>query len=194
MEIASLNRLLGEDDVISGAYLSVDSQERTALYRALKGMPAVAGVGLPEVSLKSFNETFGRTIGAFTFVLVFFAGTIVLGVSYNSARIALAERGREFASLRVLGFTKGEVARVLFGEQAVLTAIAIPFGWAIGMLLCYLVNHMVDRELMRMPVVFSVRTFLATALIVFAAMMLSSLLVSRRIARLDLIEVLKTRE
>jgi putative ABC transport system permease protein len=194
MEISGLNRLVGEDDVISGAYLSVDDAKLNALYLHLKNTPIVAGVSLPSVILKGFKDTFARTIGGFTFFLISFAGAIVFGVVYNSARVALSERGRELASLRVLGFTRQEISRILFGEQAILTLAAIPAGCAIGVVLCYSMNNLVDRDILRLPLVFSIRTVVATAVIVAVASLISSLIVSRRLRNLDLIEVLKTRE
>jgi putative ABC transport system permease protein len=194
MEIDSLNRMIDEDDAVSGAYLSVTRDKLDALYSQLKNMPSVEGVGLPGVILKGFQDTFARTIGGFTFFLVAFSAAIVFGVVYNAARVALSERGRELASLRVLGFTKGEISHVLFGEQAILTLAAIPFGCVIGVALCYAMNNLVDRDLLRLPLVFSVQTVTLTALIVTAASIVSGLIVSRRLRHLDLIEVLKTRE
>ena len=194
MEIGSLNRLIDEDDSVSGAYLSVGGDSLDSLYTQLKKMPSVAGVGLPGVILTSFNETFARTIGTFTFFLVAFSCAIVFGVVYNAARVALSERGRELASLRVLGFTTREISQILFGEQMLLTLIAIPIGCLIGVVLCYLMTNIVDRELLRLPLVFSVQTVVLTALIVAAASLVSSLIVFRRLKDLDLIEVLKTRE
>jgi putative ABC transport system permease protein len=194
MGIASLNRLLNEEDSVSGAYLSIGESDLTHLYPILKSMPAIAGVGLPSMILKGFKDTFARTIGAFTFFLVLFAGAIVFGVVYNAARVALSERGRELASLRVLGFTARETARILSGEQLFITFIAIPLGFVIGIILCYAMNNLVDRELMRLPLVFSTRTPLLTASIVIIATVISNAIVSRRVRDLDLIEVLKTRE
>jgi putative ABC transport system permease protein len=194
MEIESLNRLIDEDDSVSGAYLSVGGDSLDSLYTQLKKMPSVAGVGLPGVILKGFNETFAQTIGSFTFFLVAFSCAIVFGVVYNAARVALSERGRELASLRVLGFTTREISQILFGEQMLLTLVAIPFGCLIGVVLCYLMTNIVDRELLRLPLVFSVETVVLTALIVAAASLVSSLIVFRRLRDLDLIEVLKTRE
>jgi putative ABC transport system permease protein len=194
MDIRALNRLMNEDDVISGAYLSLDPKFEDSIYTRLKRMPAVAGVGLPGAILKSFNETFAKTIGVFTFVLVLFSGAIVFGVVYNAARIALSERGRELASLRVLGFTQGEIARILLGEHAFQTAVAIPLGFLIGLLLCSAMNNLVDTELMRLPLVFSQRTFIMTAILVIFAAIVSGLLVIWRLRNLDLIAVLKTRE
>lgn len=194
MNIHSLNRLMNEDDVISGSYMSLDPTFEDSVYARLKRMPAVAGVGLPSVILNSFNETFAKTIGIFTFVLVLFSGAIVFGVVYNAARIALSERGRELASLRVLGFTRAEIARILLGEHAILTALAIPLGFVIGILLCFAMNNLVDTELLRLPLIFSRRTFILTAVFVIFAAIVSSVLVIWRLRDLDLIAVLKTRE
>ncbi len=194
LEIGALNRLMNEDDIISGAYLRLDPRFEDTVYTRLKRMPAVAGVGLPGAILKSFNDTFAKTIGIFTFVLVLFSGAIVFGVVYNAARIALSERGRELASLRVLGLTKGEIARILLGEQALQTAVAIPLGFLIGLILCAAMNNLVDTELMRLPLVFSQRTFILTAMLVILAAFVSGLLVIWRLRNLDLIAVLKTRE
>ncbi len=194
MDKRALNRMMNEDDLISGAYLAVDSRSEDELFARLKKMPAVAGVSLPGAILASFNETFAKTIGLFTAILVFFSGAIVFGVVYNAARIALSERGRELASLRVLGFTKREIAAILLGEHAFLTVIAIPSGFFFGLAMCATMNNLVDNELMRLPLVFSRRTFILTSIFVILAALVSGLLVVLRLNKLDLIAVLKTRE
>ena len=194
LDIRSLNRLMNEDDIVSGAYLAVDKKYEAQLYSQLKRMPVVEGVGLPGSILDSFNETFARTIGVFTFVLILFSSAIVFGVVYNAARIALAERGRELASLRVLGFTKREISHILLGEHALLTVLAIPMGFLIGLLLCSTMNNLVDTEMMRLPLVFTARTFILTGFFVAIAAVFSAGLVIWRLRSLDLIAVLKTRE
>ena len=194
MNIEELNRMMNEDDVVSGAYLLVHDDQLDPLYSRFKKMPAVAGVGLPGAILRGFEETFARTIGGFTFFLILFSSAIVSGVVYNAARVALSERGRELASLRVLGFTTREISQILFGEQMLVTIAAIPVGWLIGILLCFSMNNLVDREILRLPLVFSGQTFVLTAVIVMIASLVSGFVVSRRLGRLDLIEVLKTRE
>ena len=119
---------------------------------------------------------------------------IAFRVVYNSARIAISERGREMASLRVLGFTEREVTVMLLGEQALLAALAIPLGCALGWGLSWLITWAIDTGLMRLPLVISGRTYARASVIVVTAALLSGLLVIRRLRRLDLIEVLKTRE
>lgn len=194
MDIEALHRLMREQDSVSGAFLSVDSQNDEVLYAKLKKLPNVASVALPQVALKSFNETFAQNIGTSTFVLIVFAAVIAFGVIYNGARIALSERGREFASLRVLGFTQREISIMLLGEQAILTLAAIPVGYLVGYFLSSLMNAAIDVELLRLPIVFSSQTFIYSFFIVVITAFLSGLLVAWRLRNLDLIEVLKTRE
>ncbi|HNG34745.1 MAG TPA: FtsX-like permease family protein, partial [Blastocatellia bacterium] len=193
MELGALNRLMREGETISGLHLMVDDEALPALYAALKKTPAVRSVIIPGALLDNFNQTLARTIGTSTSILIFFACVIAFGVVYNGARIALSERGRELASLRVLGFTQREIAVMLLGEQALLTLLAIPTGWALGYLLSWLITWAIDTELMRLPLVVSRQTLARASLIVLPAAALSALLVMRRLRRLDLIEVLKTR-
>jgi putative ABC transport system permease protein len=194
MDVKALHRLMREEDTVSGAFLSVDELGNEQLYSQLKKLPNVSSVSLPGASLESFNKTFAQSIGASTLILIVFAGVIAFGVIYNGARISLSERGREFASLRVLGFTQKEISVMLLGEQAILTIGAIPVGFFLGFFLSGLMNAAIDVELLRLPLVFSARTFVFSFIIVVVTAILSGLLVAWRLRNLDLIEVLKTRE
>jgi putative ABC transport system permease protein len=194
MDIHALNRLMREGRTISGAYLAVDTHQTAPLYAYLKRLPAVAGVTLRQAALASFESTVAASLGIFTTVLVIFACIIAGGVVYNAARIALSERGRELASLRVLGFTRAEIAVVLLGEQAVLTLVAVPLGFALGWLFAAVMSLTYDSELYRLPLVVSTATFAFAFIVITAAACLSGLVVRRRLDHLDLIAVLKTRE
>lgn len=194
MDAEALARLTGEGRTISGAYLSVDPGSLPALNEQLKRTPAVAGVALRETVIESFEKTIAQSMTITTTMLIIFASVIAIGVVYNGARIALSERGRELASLRVLGFTRGEVSAMLLGEQALLTVLAIPFGAVIGYGLCALIANVMTSELYRIPLVVSSRTWAFAVLVIAAASVGSALLVHRRIRTLDLVEVLKTRE
>jgi putative ABC transport system permease protein len=194
MEVHALNNLMQEGETISGAFLMIDAREEQKLYSLLKRMPIVSGVGVPKVALDSFNQTMSRTLGTMTAFLIFFSCVIAFGMVYNGARIALSERGRELASLRVLGFTRREVGVMLLGEQAMLTAVAIPVGCLMGYGLSALITTAIDTEMIRLPLVVSGRTYVWAFMVITIAALLSGLLVAWRLGRLDLIEVLKTRE
>lgn len=194
MDMNALARTLNEGGLISGAHLMIDPAKEAAFNEALKETPLVAGAMFQRAALESFNQTIAESQGISRAVMIFFACVIAVGVLYNSARISLSERGRELASLRVLGFRKGEVAFYLLGEQALLVLFAIPFGYVIGYLMVLGMVKGFESDLFRFPMVISAQTLAFAALITLAAALFSALLVRRRIFNLDLIEVLKTRE
>ena len=126
--------------------------------------------------------------------MIVFASIIAFGVVYNTARVALSERAHELATLRVLGFTRAEIARILFGEWAVVTLVAQPLGMIIGTVLAALVVRAFNTEVYRLPLLIAPRTYLFAMTTVIVAAVVSSLVVRRRLDHLDLIAVLKTRE
>lgn len=194
MSKEALWQLSDEPGVISGALLAVDENDRETVQRSLKEMPAVTGVASPTTMLKSFEEQLAASILTAAGFLLGFASIIAVGVVYNAARIALSERGRELASLRVMGFHRREVAWLLLGEQGVVTLFAIPIGWLIGYLLSYSITTGMQTDIYRIPFITEPRTYFTSALLVLIAAIASGWLVRRRLDRLDLIEVLKTRE
>jgi putative ABC transport system permease protein len=194
MEIEALRRVAGEGDTLTGAFLKVDPARTDALYRALKDIPAVAGVALKRTSIDSFNKTLADTFYVMIFFNLLFSGVIAGGVVYNAARVSLSERSRELASLRVLGFTRGEISFILLGELAAVTFMAIPVGLLFGYIFAGLLVAAFNTELYRFPLVVSARTFAFAAASVLVAAALSGLAVRRRLDHLDLVEVLKTRE
>jgi putative ABC transport system permease protein len=194
MEIGALNALLKEGPRISGANLMVDDAQIDALYAEIKNTPAIAGTALLSEAVRSMRETIAQTINIMVTFFVGFASVIAFGVVYNSARISLSERARELASMRVLGFSRAEVSRVLLGEVATLTAIALPVGCAIGYFISWALTLAVSNELFRMPMVVDRSTYGYAIIFVVAASAVSGLIVRRRIDRFDLVAVLKTRE
>ncbi len=194
MERAALARLMREGTSVSGALLQVDAARESELYRALKGLPAIGGVSIRRAAIDSFENTLKQSMTIFTSIIVIFACVLSFAVVYNAARIALSERGRELASLRVLGFTRAEIAAMLLGEQALLTTIAIPLGYALGYGICALMSRSYQWELFRLPLIVTDETYVFALVTVVTAAIASALIVRQRLNRLDLVAVLKTRE
>ena len=194
MRIDALNRLMLEGPTVSGAHILADLNLSDQLYSELKAMPHVAGVTLHKSAVQTFRDTVGDTMNVIVGFYVLFAGLLTFGVVYNSARISLSERGRELASLRVLGFTRFEISYILLGELAALTAIALPLGCLLGYGLCWFLSTLFETELYRIPLYLEHDTFGIASGVVLVAVILSGLIVRRRIDGLDLIAVLKTRE
>jgi putative ABC transport system permease protein len=194
MEMAALNRLLGQGDAMSGARLRVDSAQREALLRQLKQTPRVALVAEIEPVVRHVRENTARNILFFSSVLTALATAIAAGVVYNNARIALAERAWDMATLRVLGFTRSEVSALLLGELGAELLLALPLGCALGAGLSWSILQLSAHETMQLPFVIAPRTYAFACVVVLIAGIVTALVVRRRVDRLDLVGVLKTRE
>ncbi|MCP1335763.1 ABC transporter permease [Futiania mangrovi] len=194
MRIGALDRLMREGPRAEQVHLLVDPLYVSAIHAELKELPAVAGVTIRKAAVQTFHQTLGDTLLIYVSFFVVFACTLAFGVVYNSARISLSERGRELATLRVLGFTRGEIAYILLGEVAVLVFLALPAGCIAGYGLAALIVAGFETELFRVPLVVAPATYGWAVLIGLAATAASAYLVRWRLDRLDLISVLKTRE
>jgi putative ABC transport system permease protein len=191
---AELARFLGQDELYSSAAIAIDPLYADGVYRALKGIPQVVGVTRKASAIEQFQSQSGGSIITMTIILTLFAATIAIGVVYNNARIALSQRARELASLRVLGFTRAEVSTVLLSEMGVQVILAMPPGLWLGYRMAVALASMADPETYRFPVVISGHTYVFAVLVVVASALVSGLIVRRRVDRLDLVSVLKSRE
>lgn len=194
MEIGELNRLVGEGPVVSGAYVSLEAGAESRALGVLRRLPSVAGATPRRAMLKSFEDQITGMITLTTTVVALLACVMAVGVLYNGARIALSERGRDLASLRVLGFTQREVAGMLFGEQAAVNALGTPLGLLAGLGLAFLIASAFESELYRFPVIVTARTYLWGVVMVIVAALGAGIAMRRRLNALNLVEVLKTRE
>jgi putative ABC transport system permease protein len=194
MEIGALNRLMREGPTFNAMAIKVDSARAVAVWRRLAAMPAVEVLSVKSVWLRLFEERVMGLIRVSALIIVGFGVLIAIGVVYNIARVSLQERAWELASLRVLGFTRSDVARLLFAELAAIVALGVPLGlvlaqWAVTALLLARSPESFD-----IPPLIEPATFAVAAGVVIVAALGSAWVVRRRIDRLDLVAVLKTRE
>ena len=194
MQLDALNRAMSEPGRISGAHLRVDAARADAIYRELKDMPTVAAVTVSSNARESLQKLMDQGAGSARYILGAIAFVIAFGVVYNAARIASNERARDLASLRVMGFSKGEAAFILLGEMAVITLAAIPVGSLAGYGLSFAIAKGFSSELYQIPTAFDPFSHGFAAMFVLAAATVSGLLVKRDLDRADLISVLKTRD
>ncbi len=194
MDLASLNRALREPNRVSGAYLSIDQALASEIYSALQDMPTIAGVSMKADAEVAFQTMMNTGAGAIRYVMGAIAFVITFGIVYNAARIAYAERSRDLASLRVIGFTKGEVAFVLLGELAIVTLVALPLGGIMGYYLSFGIAAGFSSEIYQIPAIFDPASYGFAAIVVIGAAVTSGWLVKRDIDRAELVSALKTRE
>jgi putative ABC transport system permease protein len=194
MARTELNRLLGNGDESNQFALSIERGREPALLQDTRAMPRIVGTFSKGTMLRNMQEVSARNVRIMSTVLTLFAAVIAVGVVYNNARIALAERTWELASLRVLGFTRAEVSALLLGEMAISIGIALPLGMLLGNGLVHLIAGLLQSDQFFFPVVILPRTYAWAAICVVVAGVGSALVVRRRIDRLDMVGALKTRE
>jgi putative ABC transport system permease protein len=194
MDLAALERMLLERPSAQYVNLLFDEAAEAELLTKLKSLPEVTAVTLRRAAVDAFLDTVAETLLIYIGFFTAFAGALGFGVVYNSARIALSERGRELATLRVLGFYKSEISYILLSEVTLLVLAALPIGCLMGLGLAWIMTSAFETELYRVPLVIETSTYGSSVLVVLVATIISAALVWRRLDRLDLIAVLKTRE
>lgn len=194
MDANALTQLLGESPAVNSVNVSLDESELDPLYGRIKRIPAVSGIALQRESLASFRQTVALLVTTMASIYTALAAVIAVGVIYNSARISLSEHARELASLRVLGFTRWEVLRILLLELAFITLLAQPPGWLMGYGLAWIMKTNLAGETMRVRLVVENLTYATASTIAITAAIASALIVRRRVNQLDLVSVLKTRD
>jgi len=194
MDLHSLNRMLGEGDVISGANFRIDQSRRSEFLHELKQIPRVSWVAVKDSLRENFRQTTAASIGLIQMIYLVFATIVAFGVVYNNARISLAERARELATLRVIGFSQREVGAVLVTELVILAAIAVPIGLALGSLFASIILKAVNTETVRLPLVLTAANYSFAISVVVVASILSALAVLRKLKHLNLVAALKAPE
>jgi putative ABC transport system permease protein len=187
-----LNRLMRDGDLANGARLSVARglEDETAV--RLRRMPAVSGVASRLDLLAYFERSVAESILISAGIVIFAAVVIAVGVVYNGARISLSERERELATLRVLGFTRGECSTFFLMEQGIVVLIGLPIGSLAGLGLAAVLSQAFRTERYSFPVVIEPRTYVLSILVVLTAAAAVALVVRHRIDKLDMIATLKS--
>nr|WP_321456242.1 FtsX-like permease family protein [uncultured Cohaesibacter sp.] len=194
MRIETLGKLLEEPQRISSVYLRIDKNRASAIFKALKNRPYVAGVSMKSDARAAFQKMMDTGAGSMRYIMLIIAAVITFGIVYNAARIAFAERQRDLASLRVMGFTRSEVSFVLLGELAIITLAALPIGSILGYYFTMVIAKGFSTDLYQIPILFIPESYGRAALAVLVAAIFSGWIVRRDIDRADLVSALKVRE
>lgn len=194
MDLEFMNTLFRQAPQLTTANVTLDDHQTAALHKAIKDLPQLSGLIEMTENRQSFQETIDQNVTVMNTIYIVIAVLITVGVTYNAARIQLSERARELASLRILGFDRGEVSYILVGEMMLIALIAQPFGWLIGAWIARTMTNAFTSDVYAIPLVLQPATFTSASLVVLTAAFVSVMIVRRRLDRLNLVAVMKTRE
>lgn len=191
---SDLHRWLKEPEIFDSVVLKIDPKMANSIYIKLKEHPEVISVMVRKLFLKSFSETTGGMIIAFTFILFLFAVAIAGAVMYNTARISYSERSWELASLRILGFGIVPTFHILFFDLAIQVLLALLPGLFLGYFLAYLSTNLIHNDTFQFPLVIDNSTYAIAVLVLILTFILSGVFLYRRVSHLDFSKALKARE
>jgi len=194
MDLETLSRVLDEPFVMNAVLLRTGHGGARELNKDLKDVAAVSSVEIKEDSYQNLLDTMAASMHIMNVVVLVFSGVIAFAVIYNSTLVSLAERQRELASLRVMGFTSGEVGRIMYNENFLLSAAGLVLGIPLGIALCRAIVEAYDTDLYRFPFHIEPKTYMMTIALTIVFVVLANLAVHRKVLRLDMVEVLKARE
>ena len=194
MDLEYLNALFRQAPQMSVANVTLDDRYIDDLHATIKDTPSLSGIIEMNDNRRAFQDTINENIAVMNAIYIAIAVLITVGVAYNAARIQLSERARELASLRILGFSRGEVSYILVGEMMLIALMAQPIGWAIGAWIARAMTNAFTSDLYAIPLVLEPSTFTRASLVVLCAAFVSVMIVRLRLDRLDLVSVMKTRE
>ncbi|MBK5925892.1 ABC transporter permease [Rhodobaculum claviforme] len=194
MDADALSVLLRQAPQVNRIDLLIDTEALGDLHAAVKATPAVAGVMLWDDTRARFRSEIQANLWTMVAIYATLGTLVTVGVVYNAARIQLSERAHELASLRVLGFSRADVAWVLMGEVLLLTLLALPLGWVAGYGFAAATAAGLSTEFVSIPLVVTRATYGAATVVVGVAAVASVVLVRRQLDRVDMVSALKARE
>jgi putative ABC transport system permease protein len=195
-DLAYLSHLIGEEEAITGVQLKVNwrNHDRFALFQELKQMPALQAVNSRQDMLQNLTDTLVNMQRIFIGLITIFAGVIFFSSLLNTSLIGLAERRREVATLRVLGYGPFEIGGLFLRESMVVTALGTTLGLPLGYGLCHWIAHIYNTDMFRFPVVTPPIVFIATFSLAAVFGLLSHVVVQREISKFDWLEALQVKE
>ena len=192
----ALRRLLGRPAAAEGALLTLDDDAARTLPGACRDAPQVAAVDVAGSSLRTLRDHVQSNLFRSLAFTVGFALALALGVLFNVVRIAVAERLRDFATLRMLGCRDGEVRALLVGEVAFTALLGAPLGLWLGQRSAALLTSSrgFANEQFRLQLLVTPRTQALALLALAVATLLATWAGWRLCRRLDPLAVLKAQD
>jgi len=192
--IESMNYLLGEGSVANAAVIKLDSSSfAEQVKEKLNEMPVVSSVQSQADEFKSIQNQMATSM-AFMYILIVLAAVMAVAVVYNITTINIFERQRELATLKVLGFFNGEIKKLIFDENYLITVFGIMIGLPLGQLMGSIIMKMFDSDSLSIPFITSSKTYIIAAALTVLFTFLANNILMNKIKSIDMVEVLKSNE
>jgi putative ABC transport system permease protein len=190
VSLAQANRILQESQLINGALMKVDPKQAAIIEKELSDMTGINSIVSRQKERDNIMSMMDSMIYMVSVMIMF---SVILGfvIVYNSAVMSFNERKRELASLLTIGFTRQEVAVIMWKETIPQALPALLLGLPLGKFLAELYFGSVQFDMWYMPVVIYPLSYALAALGGLVFVILGQWAASRGIKKLDIIELSK---
>jgi len=188
MDIDALNELLGEKGMITGVLMNSRDDVVNNL-RDVKNIRQIQSVEDMKNSFIEFMDMIIYSVG----VMMLFGGVLGFAIVYNITIISISERLMEFSSLRVMGFEKKEIYKMVSRENGLLSVLGILFGVPLGYGMCAGIISAISMDMVGIPLIINTSTYFTTAFATIVFIGIAQLATVRKIYKIDFLEALKNR-
>lgn len=176
-----------------GVVLDADAQRRDEISARILRQEDVNGVSFTNSIGENFQDMLSK-IDYIVIVLIVSAGTLAFIVLYNLTNINIAERERELATIKVLGFYDGEVSAYIYRETVLLSVIGMALGLALGVVLHTFVVRTAEIDAVMFGRSIYPLSFVYAGLLTLAFTAIVSLFMHKKLKKIDMVQSLKSNE
>lgn len=193
MNIDSVQGLLEQGPLATSAIVSIEEKAIPALQAKYNNSKGINGI---DNKLERLRQSQELMASSYSMILIMAVLGIITGfaIIYNSAIITLSERSRELASMMVLGMTPQEVHGVITFEQWFLSVFGMLFGIPLTKLMVAGLAESVSNDVYSMPALVDANSLVLAFFITIGSIWIAQQVAARKIKKLSLVEVLKSRE
>ncbi|MBW5470823.1 FtsX-like permease family protein [Brevibacillus formosus] len=128
----------------------------------------------------------------FVFIMFIVCAVILsFGAIYTISSINIYERNRELATLKVLGYQKHKINRLIFLENLILTTFAILVALPISSYVYSVIVRALSSTHQQIPDQLTIPILLVSVILAYLLTILSNLLLQRKVTNINMIESLK---
>ncbi len=188
MDIEQMYEIIEEKNIATGA-LAFTDWNITQDLRDVQNISAINTVQDLRATMEEYMDLIIASMGA----LMLFGGILGFAIVYNITIVSISERIMEFSSLRVLGFDKKEIFKLVTRENALMTVFGLILGMPLGYSMCKGIADAVSTDMYTIPAIIEPFVYLYSAVATVVFVIVAQMATYKKIKDLNFIDALKNR-
>ncbi|MEI8216973.1 MAG: FtsX-like permease family protein [Eubacteriales bacterium] len=189
MNIDEMSSLLLEKNLITGVYFNSKDPYVTQKLANAKNIESISSIAdMKQAFLNYLDLTY-----ALLSFMILFSGALGFVIVYNATIISLSEREMEFSSLRVLGFSKFEIFKLLVKENNMITMVGILIGIPVGKAMLDYSAQTFSTEMYTFHMQPTLAAGIYSTIFTLIFILLAQAATYRKISKLDFLQAIKNR-